>query len=351
MDTAPQVFFWVNTAPDTDKGLPHAQEHLLLGKGNKGRHAAGVESMSLIESSAFTSNLYTAYHSRAIAGVEVFFDVLGVQFEAFLNPDYTDEEIRREFSHHGVVGDPGALRLEEKGTVYVEMVSSYNKPGSRSWLAREATLHGADHPKAKSAGGIPADIRTVKPQDIRDFHREHYRLSNMGTILVLPPELPLEEVLRRIDALLRGLQTEPSRREPDTRLPPPSPAPEGRVVVTDYPSSNPNETVGISFAWPPRLDLSTTDELLLEQFLSTLAGDVSTNLYARFVDAETRTIDVDASGVWSWVESKDGFAVTVGLSGLAPAELTPKFLGEVRRQLRDELAGIAAWEDGDPGLL
>ncbi len=350
MDTAPQVFFWVNTAPDTDKGLPHAQEHLLLGKGNKGRHAAGVESMSLIESSAFTSNLYTAYHSRAIAGVEVFFDVLAVQFDAFLNPDYTDEEIRREFSHHGVVGEPGSQRLEEKGTVYVEMVSSYNKPGSRAWLAREATLHGADHPKAKSAGGIPRDIRTVDPKDIRDFHREHYRLSNMGAILVLPSELPLDETLRRMDGLLRDLQPEPSTREPDTQLPPSRPAPAGQVVVTDYPSSNANETVGLSLAWPPRLDLNTTDELLLDQFLSTLAGDVSTNLYARFIDAETRSIDVDARGVWAWVESKDGFAITIGLSGLAPTELTPGFLGDVRAQVLDELTRIASWDEGDPEL-
>lgn len=350
IDTAPQGFLWVHTAPETDKGLPHAQEHLLLGKGNAGRHASGVEAMSLVSSSAFTANAYTAYHANAIAGVDVYFDVLAVQLDAFLNPDYTDEEIRREFSHLGVAGEPGALRLEEKGTVYVEMVSSYNKPGSRSWLARQATLHGPEHPKAKSAGGIPAVIRTVEPSDIRRFHREHYRLGNMGLILVLPDEISLGESLDRLDAILRDLQPEPSSLPADDEMPPPRPAPPGTVVVTPYPSSNPNETVRVSFAWPPTLDLDLTELLLVERFLDTLAGDVSTNLYRRFVDAETRTIDVDVRDVWAWVEDRDGHAITIGLSGLRPAEVTTVLVEELRRQVRDELATIAAWEPDDPSL-
>ena len=37
IESAPQGFIWVNTYPTSDKGEPHTQEHLLLGKGDRGR--------------------------------------------------------------------------------------------------------------------------------------------------------------------------------------------------------------------------------------------------------------------------------------------------------------------------
>ena len=351
IDTAPQGYVWVNSAPSSDKGLPHTQEHLLLGKGNKGRHVSGVESMSMVDSSAFTANLHTAYHGRTTAGIDVFFDVFEQQLDAYLHPDYTDEEIRREVHHFGVVGEPGDLRLEEKGTVYNEMVSSYNKPNSRIWFARQATLYGKHHPKALSSGGTPEAIRTVTPEDIREFHRSHYQLGNMGVIAVLPSELTLRDSLQRFDALLRRLQPEPTETEFDTSLPAPDPAPAGSVVVTEHPSSDPNESISISFAWPPSLDLRSEESLLLDLFLSTLAGDVSTNLYKRLIDSETRRIDVDARSVWSWQPGDAGFPITIGLSGIAAPELTNDVVNELRRQVLDELATVASWPAGHPELI
>ncbi len=37
VQSVPQAFTWVNTFPVADKGEPHTQEHLLMGKGNIGR--------------------------------------------------------------------------------------------------------------------------------------------------------------------------------------------------------------------------------------------------------------------------------------------------------------------------
>src|SRR5687767_8880090 len=54
IESAPQGFIWVNTFPTSDKGEPHTQEHLLLGKGQRGRWFGGVQTMSLASSSAFT---------------------------------------------------------------------------------------------------------------------------------------------------------------------------------------------------------------------------------------------------------------------------------------------------------
>ena len=43
IQSVPQAFVWVTTFPSSDMGEPHTQEHLLLGKGNKGRDVASRE--------------------------------------------------------------------------------------------------------------------------------------------------------------------------------------------------------------------------------------------------------------------------------------------------------------------
>ena len=54
IQSVPQAFIWVNSFPPSDQGEPHTCEHLLLGKGTKGRYVASLEDMTLTNSSAFT---------------------------------------------------------------------------------------------------------------------------------------------------------------------------------------------------------------------------------------------------------------------------------------------------------
>jgi hypothetical protein len=60
VQSVPQAFAWVNTFPVSDKGEPHTQEHLLMGKGNIGRAWAASETMTLSQSNAFTMQWRTA---------------------------------------------------------------------------------------------------------------------------------------------------------------------------------------------------------------------------------------------------------------------------------------------------
>ena len=60
LESVPQAFMWVNSFPTSDRGEPHTQEHLLLGKGNVGRAHSSLEDMSLAGSSAFTMQWRTA---------------------------------------------------------------------------------------------------------------------------------------------------------------------------------------------------------------------------------------------------------------------------------------------------
>ena len=86
IQSVPQAFIWVTTYPTSNMGEPHTQEHLLLGKGNKGRELGSQEPMSLVTSSAFTEQWMTCYHFYASAGPEVFFHHFDHTMDALLHP-------------------------------------------------------------------------------------------------------------------------------------------------------------------------------------------------------------------------------------------------------------------------
>ena len=102
IESVPQGLTWVNSIPVGDQGEPHTQEHLLLGKGTTGRAFAGLDTMWLSTSTAFTQQWRTVYHFSTGAGKDVFFDLFSAQLNALLHPNYTDEEIRREVRNFGV---------------------------------------------------------------------------------------------------------------------------------------------------------------------------------------------------------------------------------------------------------
>ena len=352
IESAPQAFVWVNSLPTSDMGEPHTQEHLLLGKGDRGRRRGSVEAMALGESSAFTAQWRTAYHFHTVAGPEAYWTLLHNELDALLNPDYSDEEIRREVAHYGVTAEPGgALRLEEKGTVHNEMVRSYEQPGRTAWRVATQLAHGERHPLALESGGLPADIRRMTPEDIRTFHRRNYHLGNMGLIGAFPAAMELGGVLARTDRILDQLA---GRTGPDTSVavaPPASPAPAGTVRITEYPYHDDTSPGSIMLAWPATRELDLAEALLLELFVSSVAGEEGTNLYQLLVDSKTRALETGATGVWGWVSSDPGRPLFIGLSRVAAGQLDEAGAKRVRAAALTELRRIAGLPAGDPDLI
>jgi len=358
IQSVPQVFLWVNSFPTSDRGEPHTQEHLLLGKGNVGRAVSGLEDMSLVGSSAFTMQWRTAYHAHTAAGPEVFYQVFERQVDALLYPDYTDEEIRREVSHWGVKEDPsgGGLSLEEKGTVYQEMVSSYERPAYLLFRSINRLLYGPNHPLSYSAGGWPAAIREMKAEDIRRFHRDNYRLGNMGMVASFPSEMPLADVTRRLDQTLTKLAVkggdEKGTFRTEADLPKPSPAPAGRIELVEYPHQNAQQPGWVLFAYPAARELDAGGKTLLSLFLANIADDATTNLYKLFVDTKTRAVETGAKGVFAFLDDEMvvGNPVYVGLTDVTPDNMTPEKITDIRRRITDEIRRVAALPDGSAEL-
>jgi Zn-dependent M16 (insulinase) family peptidase len=354
IESVPQGYTWVNSIPVDDQGEPHTQEHLLLGKGTTGRAFAGLDTMWLSTSNAFTQQWRTSYHFSTGAGKDVFFDLFGAQLNALLHPNYSDEEIRREVRSFGVTENPDhTLRLEEKGSVYNEMTSSSANRYRVLFRSMGQLVYGPDHPLAFNSGGEPSGIRTMKPADIRNFHAANYYLANMGTIVAFPKSVPLGEVLQRTDAILQKVEKDPKQRASTTSKPLPAmkAAPSGTIVIDEYPHRNEQQPSPLAVIWPAtRKTMPAEDQALLETFADTFAGDSTTNLYKMFVDSKTKVMDIGATGVFNNVDRDEGHAVAFIIDNVNPANLTQEKIGAIREKITGELARVASWADSSPEL-
>lgn len=354
IESVPQAYFWVKTFPISDKGEPHTQEHLLIGKGNKGRNINTTEGMSVASSNAFTAQGHTAYHFYTGAGAQTFYLLFGDYLDALLNPDYTEEEVRREVRNWGVAQNPSdtALRLEEKGSVYNEMTTSMNNPFSLLFDQAGVFLYGKGHPLANNAGGLPSAIREIKPGDIKAFHDQNYHLANMGAIASVPATMPLSQMLQKTDSMLNALQPQPEHRTflSEASLPAAKPAESGKAAIIPYPSSNAQEPGNMLFAYGPSSSNNPTDYVLFQTFLSVFAGDATTNLYKLLVDSKTRTLNIGAQSVFTSAFSYNGNPFVIGVTGIEASNLTLEKAAQVRQLIVNELKRIAAMPDGSAEL-
>src|SRR2546426_4609555 len=353
IESVPQAFTYVRSFPVSDQGEPHTQEHLLVGKGKTGRSFAGLGTMWLAQSTAFTQQWRTSYPFNTNAGSDVFFRLFDAELNALLNPDYSDEEIRREVRNFGVTANPDqTLRLEEKGTVYNEMTSSLNNPTRNLLRAAGHLVYGMHHPLSYNSGGELEGIRTMKPSDIRSFHDATYYLGNMGPIVALPPSIDIGTTLVRMNATLNRLQGTAPLRPPKTMkdMPKPEMAPAGTITIVEYPNRNAQQPSPIALAWPGTRDLDANEALLVQLFFDNLASDATSNLYKKFIDSKTRTIDIGAKGIFNRVSLNQGYPIYVILNDVVAPNLTKERLAELRKATIDEIERIAALPDGSPEL-
>jgi len=356
VESVPQSFMWVKTPPTSSMGEPHACEHLLLGKGNRGRYVSVLEDMSLANSTAYTGQTRTCYHFNTVAGDETFYDIFEAKLYALRHPDFTDEEIRREVCHIGVNVDQqdSSLSIDEKGTVYTEMVSSFEKPWYYYGGEMNRLVYGESHPLSNNSGGNPDVMRAMTPADMRKFHEETHHLSNMGAIVSIPDDVSVDDCLERMDQILRRCQAQPDSSATvgisAFHLPPAEPAPAGTIKLTTYPSENAQDPGYAMFAWPNTLELDAGELFLLGLFLETFAGGETSNLYNLFINSETRKLDLGGNYVWSGVDSDLGVSIYMALMGIDNVHITEPILDSIRTLIVDEFRLVRDFADGSEAL-
>ncbi len=354
IQSVPQSFIWVTTYPTSNMGEPHTQEHLLLGKGNKGRALGSSEPMSLVGSSAFTNQWMTCYDFYSSAGADIFYERFEHTMDALLHPDHSDEEVHREVRNFGVSTNAkdGSLRLEEKGSVYNEMVTTMDQAGARVFHDAALTLYGPEHPLSFSSGGLPSALRVIQPSDIRRFHAAHYFLANMGAIVSIPKEMTLSAALANLDASLNRLEPKPANLTVmfEDQLPAPQPAPAGGIHYVEYPYRNDQQPGTVLLLWPAERKLNLRQQTLLSLFLGTLGNGPDANLYKLLIDSRTRQADFGAKGVGAFVDSDLGHPVYVIFQDVPTSHMNDRDLAVLRGKVLDEFARVAGYPDGSPEL-
>ena len=359
--SVPQVSIDFGTLPTSDMGEPHTQEHLLLGKGRVGKSMNSLMSMSLGKHTAATYAELTNYQFQTTAGKDAFYRLLEKYLEALIRPDYTDEEIRREVANLEVLQDPktGRSDLEEKGTVYTEMVSASEKADYVNWYQLAPLLYGKDSPMALDSGGAPAGIRRLVPEDIRRFHKANYHFgSNLSMIAVLPPDYSPSQFLARLNAIMdavepearaaaegclpaAGADTKPCARYPE--LPPFRPAEGAPILIGSFPNEDPNLPQNVAMSFRPLKKTPTPREALeLELFLSVLGGGDTSILYRDLVDEAARKFDSGVTNMGAYLSEPPADVPMLDLSGLPPSHLTEAKLGEIRAVVMGRIRELAA---------
>jgi Zn-dependent M16 (insulinase) family peptidase len=356
IESVPQAFYWIKTLPTSSMGEPHACEHLLLGKGNRARYVAALEDMSLGNSTAGTGQIRTCYHFNTTAGEETFYSIFEAKLQAFLHPDFTDEEIRREVCHLGVVVDQqdSTLAIEEKGTVYTEMVSAFEKPWYYFGQPMNEMVFGLEHPLSYVSGGDPAAMRNMIPQDMWRFHKETHHLANMGAIVSIPDNISTDSFLTRMAEILGRCQS-----YPDSSLqvgigayqfPPIDMASPGTMKITSYPSDNATDPGYAMYAWPADLELDYLDRFMLEVFWEAFSAEETSNLYDLFINSQTRKVDFGGNYLFSGLDSDLGNSIYVGLVGIDNVYVNEVMIDSIRTLVVDELRRVHDFEDGSDEL-
>ncbi len=356
IQSVPQAFYWIKTPVSGSQGEPHACEHLLLGKGKRGRYVAALEDMALGSSTAYTQQYRTCYHFNTAAGEETFYDLFEAKLQAFLHPDFTDEEIRREVCHIGVSEDPqtGELSVEEKGTVYTEMVSSFEKPWYYTWGTMSKLTYGENHPLAYCSGGQPDSMRNMVPEDMWAFHKRNYHLANMGAIVSIPSQIGIETFLERINTILSNCQ-DYADSNPNVGIgafvfPDPKPAPLGTKQLVGFPSDKAEDPGDLMYSLPLSTEINFNEEYILDIFLSTFSSGETSDLYNTFINSATRKSDLGASSVYGGWDDDLGHQVYFGLSGVPNDKVTEENLDSAYAMIVSEMRRIHALPEGSEEL-
>ncbi len=355
IQSVPQSYVWVNTPPPSDQGEPHTLEHLLLGKGTRGKYVGSLEEMNLGESSAFTMQVQTCYHYHTTAGTDIFFELFEAKLDAMLHPNYSDEEIRREVANMAIAeNSDGSLRLDEKGTVYNEMKRGFESAWGEMGQEMDRLVWGVGHPYSYNSGGYPPAIRTMTPQNIRDFHASTHHLNNMGAIVTIPDQVELKDCLTRFSAMFKRLEPNGKKaQDPATfeaRLPKAMSAEAGTIKRVAFPHANVNQPGMVTMAWPPVRHIDARQETLLRLFIENFGSGQTSNLYQMFINSETKKVDVGVDWIWSSVSDFTGMPVSVILNNVNTAATEPAMLDFLRKAIMNELTRIASWPDGSPEL-
>ncbi|KAK6334063.1 hypothetical protein TWF696_002565 [Orbilia brochopaga] len=191
-------FFTLATEILDDSGAPHTLEHLCF-MGSKNYRYKGIldkfATRAYSSTNAWTATDHTAY-TLDTAGWEGFSQILPVYLEHILFPILTDSGCYTEVHHVDGTG-------HDAGVVYSEMQGVQNEQDTLMSLEANRRLYPPGIGFRSETGGMMEQLRVLKPERIRDFHKVMYQPKNL--CLVIIGSVDESELLHILDKFEDGI--------------------------------------------------------------------------------------------------------------------------------------------------
>ncbi|KAG0050248.1 hypothetical protein BGZ83_004990 [Gryganskiella cystojenkinii] len=172
-------YFTLATESFDDDGCPHTLEHLVFLGSELYPYKGvldGLANRALANgTNAWTDVDHTAY-TIATAGSEGFLNIMPIYIDHILYPTMTEAAYYTEV--HNINGDG-----ENAGVVYSEMQGRENSSGSIMDLKRQRLMYPESSGYRYETGGLMLNLRSLKAEKIRQYHRDYYRPDNLCLIV------------------------------------------------------------------------------------------------------------------------------------------------------------------------
>jgi predicted Zn-dependent peptidase len=302
------IGFWVGTGavdePDELRGASHFLEHLLF-KGTEDRSAAeiahSVESVGG-DMNAFTTQEYTAFYVRVPdEHLELATDVLS---DVVWSPAFRADEVESE---RQVILEEIRMRDDTPDDIVHELFTEALFP---------------KHPLGRSVIGTPETITAARRDAIADYHRDHYRPSNV--VIAAAGNLDHGRVVELVE---RGLAVDGGTRPPRVE---PSFAPPELVINERRPTEQAHLVLGMR-----ALSRDDPDRYALAVLNQAFGGGMSARLFQ-----EVREKRGLAYSVYSYRMAFEGTGAVGIYAGTSPErahETLAVVRGEIDRLVADGL--------------
>ncbi|QRG40045.1 hypothetical protein FDK38_004506 [Candidozyma auris] len=201
-------YFAVATEIPDDSGCPHTLEHLVFMGSKKYPYKGLLDSLGqrfFSFTNAWTAIDRTVY-TLTTAGWEGFQKLLPIYLDHIFNPIINDEACLTEVYHIDGKG-------KEKGVVFSEMQGIESQSWFVLYLEYYRSLYAKDSGYSSETGGLMSELRHLRWDQIRDFHKAMYRPDNVGVIITgSVDEIELLRTMEEFDSGLPSLPETPNKR-------------------------------------------------------------------------------------------------------------------------------------------
>jgi Zn-dependent M16 (insulinase) family peptidase len=301
IETVPKAFMWIDTPDESDRGVPHALEHLLANKGAKGRYVTLLTNMRLSQSVAATEQDFNFYSFSSGTGLDGFFEQLHAWLDCLFRADFTNAEAERELYHFGISSaGENKLTLAEAGSVYDEKQSGQSV--ETYYFELNKRVLGIHNPFGSDVRGVPDSMRDVSSKDIRRFYEQNYKLGPAtGFIFVINPKETVLTFLERLsgefDAFAPTGASGVTGRNADEPKYSIHSSENTSIGIYPFPSGRDTDPAVVRFGWRPGETKSPAELKLLHLFFRGLAADQRSVLYGALVDSKMREMESGAKKV------------------------------------------------------